>query len=458
MGRTATTCKLATGLMALLVAMSNAGLASAASKQVILLYGPDGPSSVAEERALAAYNLQADARGTAPSIRHMESVFEDVPAVTLVGADEGAACPGSPVEVQTFADGLDRAFEHLAYVETEEANQALQRLDGLLPCLNGVLERPQLARITFLQGVALAYSGATDEARESFRKALVVSPELEWDPAFPPDAKELFTEAIQLALRTTTIELTVAPGLGDGADLWIDGVQFSDSGGVTTVAVGRHLFQWDSGDTGFATRVVDVVEGENLTLYGRKDVMTAALRGSGSDLTVEQAVEQLSALAAGDEFGGLYIAELGEVDLLHRFEHTEKSWELTDQGLVSRRSRARGLSTAGTVTLITGGVMTVVGSLVGVLSYREAMELYDEGETCTNTGEYAILVRDYEKAHSRTYMGVTIAGVGGAALIAGIPMKVSAAKARRPNVSASAADSTVHLHPGPMSLAISGSF
>jgi len=447
------------GALALVVAAVvswSVGTAAARTDAPILLYGPEGPDPVLEDRALAAYYLQASERRSSVSIRHIDSAFLEQPEVQVYGGGEPQQCSGTPLNEESFTDGLDRAFESLAYVETDEALRELKRLEALLPCLTGVLPRVEIARISFLDGVAEAYAGENERARESFRKAFVVSPDLEWDPSFPPAAEELFVAAMQDALRSPTAQLVVAPLVGHAASLWIDGVSYPTSGGTSDVAEGRHLLQWRSEEDGFVTRIVEVRGGEPVEVLSRDDVSLAAVHGVEGQRAGQIAAEALQAFARSTGRSELYIVELGSVDLLHRFDVASGHWEIADQGLVTRRSRARSLTTAGSVSMIAGAALLVTGTIVGAIGYERASGLYEEGGDISTIDVYTEKFRQYETSRSQTYAGLTIAGIGGAALLVGIPLTATGAKVRRARSSRASVE--VVLRPGPMGVALTGSY
>ena len=163
-------------LLIALAAVTSAAAAPAAPGPV-LFYGPGDPDPALETRALAAFDLQSPLGPTGPSVRHLGTELGAIATVEILGA-EVVACPGAPVGLGAFADGMDRALDHVLYVRVDEARIELERLAGLLPCLTETLPREDLSRIWYLEGVLLGFVSEGDAARESFRRALVVSPEL----------------------------------------------------------------------------------------------------------------------------------------------------------------------------------------------------------------------------------------------------------------------------------------
>jgi len=387
----------------------------------LLFYGPDGPDTTLEERALAAYNLQAETVGAVPRIRHVDSLVASLPDVEIVGTAEAQTCPGAPMSATTFVEEIDEAMQQVLYVQVEEATRSLDRLEALLPCLSGVLPRSEIGRISYLKGIVLAYAERPDEAREAFRRALVVSPELDWDPAFPPEPEQLFVQAIQDALRTPGAPLVVEPGLARFAELWVDSEPFASGGGTISLAEGRHVLQWRMAGGGFHTRVIAVEGGQQVTAFGRADVAAAALGGPSSEVVRQRAAEALGALVTSGEAADIYLAELGAVDLLHRFDHVTATWDLTDHGALTQRLKQRRRTEVGRGLLLAGGITSAVGAAVGLSGYAVAQQLYNGREDLMSAEEFDETSVEYGNARAQAAVGLAIAGIGSGVMLASIP-------------------------------------
>ena len=372
----------------------------------------------------------SDERRASPSIQHVDSALKGTPDIEVVTAGEVLSCPGSPVEMAVFERGLDKALDHVLYQEQEELGQVLDRLDAMLPCLVEVLPRRELARISFLGGLGLAFRGEDEAAREGFRRALVVCPELEWDGRFPPKAKEVFQQAVLDALRSGSVPLSIERGVADHADLWIDGLAVAP-GGSTSLAEGRHLVQWRVHDGGTSTRALVLGEGDGITVLGRTDVARAVVTGEGTAVAWERAESALAAVAASAGVDTVYLAHLGSDDLLHRFSPETGEWTITDAGLVHDRLQCRRLQEAGTASLIAGGALAALGLVVGIVGFTEASGLDDEADDFGSAEVYQRSAESYSSARSAAIFGFAIAGIGGGAVTVGIPLSAAGAKLRR---------------------------
>ena len=412
--------------------------ASPAPSRALLLYGPDGPSLGFEERAVATFNLQSTDARLSPSVRHVSAALSDVPEVEVVGADEVLACPGTPVTAASYTKELDAALDHILYVRIDEAGQALERLKALLPCIHEPLSGRDLAQISFLEGIGLAYAGEDAAAREAFRQALLVRPDLDWEARFPPGPELLFRQAIQAALRTPSAQLEVAPQVGQGATLWVDGVEFARGGGSATLAEGKHLVQWRTEGGSFGTRWLEVGREARVSVYSRADVERTAITGDGQEACRECARQALTSLAAEVGTDRVYLAQLAAVDMLHVFEPETGQWELTDEGAVARRVRVRRQHEAGRGVLIGGGVVALGGAVVAIAGYARGRALHDEAGDIVSSDMYDEKASQYANARVQTSVGLTLAGLGVVAAAISIPLLTAGKK--------DAASPTVEVH------------
>lgn len=443
-------------VVAAIVAGSLATSAHAVSPpSPIVLYGPEGPDPVLEARALAAFNLLAPDRRVSPSVRHVDTALAEVPDVGIAGIGDVRTCPGSPVSLAEFRATLTEAEGHVLYGRRGEAELTLERLDALLACLHEVLPRQELAWISFLEGLGHAFMGEEAEARESFRQALVVAPALEWDSRFPPESKAIFDEAIRDALRTPTVPLEVEPRLGALAELWIDGEPFPTGGGISHLAAGRHLLQWRDGDGGFGTRVMGVEEGDRLTVSSRLDVSAAVISGRGSEASRGQAIRTLQTLAEEAANTPLYLVELGEVDLLHRFDPATGRWEHTDSGAVARRVIHQRTRRIGQVSIVTGGVVAAIGAVVGTIGYVNAKNLYDNAYQVGSQQQYSQDASQYQRDRTQSQVGFLMTGIGGTAIAIGIPLAATGSRGDRVTGNESVAvRARLHLAPSACSISV----
>lgn len=398
------------------------GLAAPGTGHALLLYGPEGPDFTLEDRAVVAFNLQGTGRLISPSVRHVGTALVSVPEIDIAGAVEAATCGGGPVMAASIEAELETALQHVLYVHVDEAARTLERLEAMLPCVGEPISGQTVARISFLQGVALAYVKREDEAREAFRQALVVYPQLDWEARFPPGPELVFQDAIQAALRSETVRISVAPQVRQSAEVWIDGVTVDAGGGDSSIAAGRHVLQWRAESGAFVTRVLDVEVESEVTVYGRRDVAAAAISGRGCEPCRAVAVDALIRLAGEAGVAEVHLAELDLVDMLHTFVVDGAAWVQTDEGAVARRVRHRHLQDLGKVTLIAGGAMVLTGAILGLTGYAKATQLADDAVGIETPLQFDEESNQYANSRVQTYLGFALAGVGGTAMLVGVPL------------------------------------
>lgn len=441
------------GLAVVFVVLGPPARAHAAptSGHALLLYGPDGPDFTLEDRAVAAYNLQATSRLLSPSVRHVDTVLSEVPEIAVDGAEDAGTCSTGPVKTATIEAELEVALAHVLYVRVEEAAAGLERLEAMLPCVGEPIAGETVARISFLQGVALAYVERDDEAREAFRQALVVYPQLDWESRFPPGPELVFRDAIQAALRSEKARISVAPAVRESAEVWIDGVVIEVGAGDAFVTAGRHMLQWRTGSGAFVTRVLIVGDGSEVTVYGRGDVAEAAIRGHGCRpcrSAAAAALVQEAGLAGVEQ---VHLAELGGVDMLHTFTVDGESWAQTDEGVVARRVRDHRMRNVGKVTLVAGSALVLTGTILGIAGHARATQLADGALDIETQAQFDEDSSQYANSRVQSTLGFTLAGAGGAAVLVGIPLTTSGkggSRARSTRLTRSGVDGRLVLLPG----------
>ena len=116
----------------------------------------------------------------------------------------------------------------------------------------------------------------------------------------------------------------------------------------------------------------------------------------------------------------IYLAELGAVDRLHRFDVAAGRWELADEATVARRLQDHRVRRGGRVTLVIGAIATTTGALLGGLGDARARQLLDEAPQHQSPEEYSNAERRYRTARSQAILGWTLLGAGGATSVTGI--------------------------------------
>ena len=168
--------------------------------------------------------------------------------------------PSSPEQV---AAQLDQARTRMYFVKYEEARALLKAAEEMLPCLTGPALRVDLSRLFFYVGISAFNTGNADEARDAFRKAVAINPDLRWDERFgskPRDAFNLAKEEVISAPRGTL----TAPELKPNVVIYLDGEMKAP--GPSSVLPGAHYVQLKADDRFAFGQVIPVGRGESKTI------------------------------------------------------------------------------------------------------------------------------------------------------------------------------------------------
>ena len=405
------------------LALMLAGNALAEGPPALLIYGPEGPSVAAERAAARVFVEQHQGAPQTPDAHHVSWLLEQVPPLELVGADL-ESCQGEPVPPQQIQQGEERALVQMLWGRYDDAEAQLDALDAALPCLDALLERELLAQVYYLQGVARAWRGEADAAREQYRRAVLLHPALEWDERFSPEAELLYLESFREALRTPTAALNVEPGLGTEVQAWLDGAPLPEAGGTLALGEGRHLLQWRQGEGPVQSRML-LVEGQaSASMMGHADLAQAVLNGTGSGAVRARAETLLGSLEAPAD-DRVYLAALDEFPLLHSYSTDTGSWAITDRGTALQRTleRERERGRRQLVIGTTGLTATGTGLALGTIGYVTASRLHREADQIGTVETYNTKRTQYTNATLMTYTGYGAVGTGAALLTTWAVMK-----------------------------------
>ncbi|MDP7111566.1 MAG: hypothetical protein QGH45_06375, partial [Myxococcota bacterium] len=114
--------------------------------------------------------------------------------------DEGARACASDRHPQ-LASAIGDAETALDALEFERAHEVLEPLLEDLACVGADPDPAGLARGALLLGYARFQRGDREGAAAAFDQAAAFHPELEWDTTYPPDAQQVFNNAVLANLR-----------------------------------------------------------------------------------------------------------------------------------------------------------------------------------------------------------------------------------------------------------------
>ncbi len=131
--------------------------------------------------------------------------------VRVEGAADLVWCAGEPISLATVTEQVERAENHIAYMEHDTAGELLERITVEFACIAAPTDPALIARVFFLQGLLHHRAGLESEAVTSFQRALTAEPELTWDEAFPPRARGLFDRTVATWKEMPPAHVSVVP-------------------------------------------------------------------------------------------------------------------------------------------------------------------------------------------------------------------------------------------------------
>jgi hypothetical protein len=204
-----------------------------------------------------------------------------------VGGAEITVCEGTgvvdPADLLTKLVAAERALD---YAEFGDAQTALDRFFADMRCLREPMETDKISRGFFIRALVSLGLGDETKALSAFEDAIAMSPDLVWDPNYPPSGVPFFDQAKTQRSATPQATLRVIP---QASRVHVDGAQRSKSEAAIAVGAGTHLVQIERERLwGFS---IDLGAGQNAVV-----LQTAALLKEASSM-VERA-ENRAHLAA----------------------------------------------------------------------------------------------------------------------------------------------------------------
>lgn len=367
------------------------------------------PSMSADDAAAAARQaLGSDDFSVAGSVDDLIGAIG--PAVVVTGASVRECLK---TDTNSIAATLAAARLQLDEMEYASGIDLLVRAEVNLPCGAESATRGQLYDLFFLHGLSAFNADDIDAAKAAFAAAAVIDTTREWDPSYPPTAKELFHEALRFAVapeNVREVRSTVQGAYLDGAPLASAGARVA-TGGHVLVANGKAVW-------------LEVGAGSSPVL-----VSTAAELSSGVFSGSQVAAGWLAQVAADRGFEDVLVVGEGTA---RRFANGAFGGDL-----LARKgpppSLVAGLGTAGA-----GVVLLGVGAGLRAGAESEARSL---GLTDTESG-WTIDVSDtssvtaakqkreafatqYPALRQRAHGGIGLVVVGGVVTAAGVAITVA---------------------------------
>ena len=217
-----------------ILSIALASVPAAATGTTVLYAGapatPETASRVAQMLALLDPPVETEAPPA-----HLDEI---APAGQLValGAKEVGRCIGETVDRDTYLSSLSRL--HDAVWETDDLAPVFAAARGSQVCLSEPPSPVSLARVSFIEAVMAFEVGDGEGARARFRDMFATDPDFAWDGQFGPSAQTAFEEVREEIAAAPRYPLEVAT---TGAAVWLDGTLLEAA--AADVAPGRHLVQ-----------------------------------------------------------------------------------------------------------------------------------------------------------------------------------------------------------------------
>ena len=331
-------------------------------------------------------------------------------------------CDAAPLSGDELARQMAEVEPLMQALEYGEARSRLRDLQARLCAATETLPVETVGRIPFLLGITHVYGPPPDPeaAREAFRTAIHRHPDLEWDANFPPDAQELFMEAVLAAVRSPQVTLRLPFGDRPGR-LFIDGVEVSHREPRVTLVGPRHLLQLHDADGVVHTLQFDSGGAEEVQW-----VSPVRVRG-GLGLTPDLpegavAFGALLTAATQRDHTEVLVLSSATAELAWRHDVIDRSWSRVSLVLGRQLARAKAVRSTGGVLVGVGGAIAVAGAVLGAANHSLGLDLQDDMES--DLGLYHHLIDEYEANQRGATAGFTLFGVGSAIALSGIPLIV----------------------------------
>ncbi len=410
--------------------------------------------------ATAAYTGEAPSPDTAGRVAEMLALLKPpvvlaevpvhldtlaAPAGLLAIGVTATGCTGVPVEPGAYREELSAL--HDAVWEVEELAPVFERVRGLQRCLSGPVEPGELARVSFIEGVMAFETGENDAANAAFAQVFAVDPEFPWDGQFGPGAEATFEKTRRQV--TAGAKGTVRVAAAAGSSVWVDGRPVADPLSGAVAGPGHHLVQ--VGTLSGGIHVTVAAEGDLLVVDGTALARDPAGDPGFADRLVRIAGPLFAALDAAEGAAAPgYLVSVVDGGRAWR-------WDAASGALVElnapKAARAALLppveggkkvpGPAMAVLLAVGGGLVAGGTALAAATSKdlsefnadvEAGELWPfPGADEANPESFPLYVQWKEKRQTLG-VGYGLIAVGGAAMIASIPVGILTAKPAKQQV------------------------
>lgn len=180
---------------------------------------------------------------------------------SAVGAADVSKPPCVTQDPLDYRELVLDGYRHLLHFELEEARVLLSHAVQQQPCLTRVVSPQLLAHAWLELGLVRHHQGDVEGARDAFRRALLLHPDLPWNRLFGTPGESLLEAERQRLQRLEPTRLRL-PRLTVRAQVFLDGREVSRPNRPLALVPGQHLLQIVQNDQVIFARWVDSSLGE----------------------------------------------------------------------------------------------------------------------------------------------------------------------------------------------------
>ena len=205
-----------------------------------------------EQRVLAnTYYSNADVIFTWKDLQKYPLKFSNV--------ESTGDCSVYPKTLSDVNASLANVKSALNYMELDQADGHLLRVEGDLRCLNETVSSELLSKVYFISGLTHYYRQDEAGAVSQWKQAYALNQELVWDETYEPSGKGLFEETLTGTKFSAKSTLITLPST---LQVSLDG-QISSN--ASTVHSGKHLLQYGEE---LHSHLIDVEEASDFYVIG----------------------------------------------------------------------------------------------------------------------------------------------------------------------------------------------
>jgi len=211
-------------------------------------------------------------------------------------------------DIPVLLEGSIGAIDVLDY---EEGRRLLNKAIQGLPCMTFAVERDDLVNLFYYYGIASFHVGEPEVAREYFRLALAINPDLEWDSNYPTEPQQVFLHAKGdvYDLSRTRMEMPYDFSGGSVTELYFDGVKIESVSGSLHIIPGTHCVQYNANGMPYS-RVIEVAPDDNFVFVTHEGYINAVIDGPGVSKTHLAVQLGLSLLVEDEGLESAYVVIL----------------------------------------------------------------------------------------------------------------------------------------------------